>query len=187
METHTHLALITGALRVKNKYGFPHDMESIPPIDEVALCFPTEAMLDEWLVLVDYDPLLTHYRSERDRMVRMDKEEWFDVRFEFVTVSIGEKEHPWRIEAMVVLEGEAPLHDALLKLTKGSPGIIHASYKLDTEDEYDIEMEALETELGMRRMATYRNDYGRFSYWRPGSFPVGPGVHLKPRVNLRDS
>lgn len=89
--------------------------------------------------------------------------------------------HPderWRIESMIKLGGHnaSPLHDHALAITKGEPAIIHASFKLPTEAQYERAI------TGQRTMPTlsYRNSYGRFSYfgWLP--------PYIKPRVNLRD-
>lgn len=186
-----HLALFTAVSRVKNQFGYYNDTHNMPPIDEVALCFPNQDQLQEWIEFVKDDPLLSHYRSERDTMHREDKSEWFDVRFEFISVNVKEDDHPWRIEAMAVTGGYAPLHDTMLKVSKG-PGVIHASYKLtnpkgSAEAVYDEELIHLEASENMVMAAAYYNDYGRFSYWRPPHPSHGGGPFLKPRVNLRDS
>lgn len=113
----------------------------------------------------------------------------FKVRFEFFRGQLDETEHralPWRVEAMTVLDGMAPLH------ADPNGRVVHASYKLGSLRDYTNELGRLEKEFGLKPVAHYRNAYGRFSYWENGDFPWGgsgsdKGILLKPRVNLRDA
>jgi hypothetical protein len=105
----------------------------------------------------------------------------FDVRFEFLRLPLtGSREgfRDWRIEAMCVLDGNAPLHSQHIERF-GDPCIVHASFKLDDEGEY-AKAKAELSEFGFPFCAEYSNSYGRFSYWNAGRY------YLKPRVNLRD-
>lgn len=193
MRPDEHIALMAAAIRTYNGQGFQHSvLHANPnPIDEVAILFADEAQLEDWLDnYADKDHMLEHYRSERDQMMRLDvryRETW-NVRFEFLHVTIREhQENPWRIEAMVVLDGKAPLHQAMTAACQGRPAIIHASYKLPDSPTYAEECLRLWDE-GMHSHATYMNSYGMFSYWH-GEQDQRPltNVLLKPRVNLRDS
>ena len=165
-------------------------------IDEISVLFQNESDLDLFKDTVTRSEwnFIVHSRSEKDWMRRLDAgrrgntDEEFDVRFEFFMVgpaSVPQDQWNWRIEAMCVVGGEAPLHFNALGMY-GSGAIFHASYKLplnDGEPErlmYDRAVDDLGAH-GWRCRAAYENSYGRFSYW-------GDGLpYLKPRCNLRDS
>lgn len=171
-------------------------------IDEVSVLFASN---DELMRFVDYaksvgmDNFNTVYR---DTMVQLQGNSEhhvpnmagpaFDVRFEFLR-SPGAV---WRIEAMAVLDGKAPLHKRALasahELGAGRMTLIHVSWKCETPGAYERCKEALanpdqavsegraEPVGAVPLMAEYQNSYGRFSYF-------GTRVpYLKPRVNLRD-
>lgn len=161
------------------------------PIDEIALLFARQS---EMLTFAEQVKLMGGARIgsvPNDTMVRQDQVNMnFNVRFEFVRI------HPeWRIEAMCVLWGKAPLHTRALELY-GSGCIVHASYKLQTRMGYDQHtgygydvrvlnpagcMDPADIKGDPAMEAEYQNSYGRFSYWQHGTYPF-----LKPRVNLRD-
>lgn len=162
-------------------------------IDEMAILLPTEKALDA--MLETWQPFNS---VPEDKMVRLDTdhEEAFVVRFEFLKVSgvFG------RIEAMTVLEGEAPLHAKALEETNGAPTLIHASFKtawagneLARRRTYDQAKRRLTVARdriagsdgppSVTMAAEYRNSYGQFSYWKVDGIP---DLYLKPRVNLRD-
>jgi hypothetical protein len=146
------------------------------PIDEISLLFKYQHELlqfrDEAIALGAF-----HFNSVvRDRMDREDvAHSNFDVRFEFLRI-----EDDWRIEAMCPMWGTYPLHAAELR-KNGSGCVMHASYKLPTEEDYFVHIGGLDSTLSFG--ASYRNSYGRFSYW---SDPVSKFPWFKPRVNLRD-
>lgn len=150
-------------------------------MDEVALCFHNEEALIEF---VEHAKRLglEHFNSvPYDTMKRQDKlGEEFGVRFEF----LRHPEREWRIEAMAVIDGEAPLHkEALDKY--GAPCIVHLSYKCEDLDAYQMEVRRMFNDRGATKVAEYSNSYGMFSYWRPhGQQSMLP--YWKPRVNLRD-
>lgn len=163
-------------------------------IDEISILFQTEAHLNGFLEYGRCKSYIEHRRSEKDWMKRLDAgrrgntDEEFDVRFEFFQVgpaSVPSTDWNWRIEAMCVLEGEAPLHFNALAMY-GTGCVFHASYKLPLQDGeperamYERAVDDLGAH-GWRMRAAYENSYGRFSYW-------GDGLpYLKPRCNLRDS
>lgn len=152
-------------------------------IDEVSLLFTTEADLidfTKWCIVNGID----NFNTTGDEMVRMDTDhgldESFHVRFEFLRVPGA----PWRIEAMCVLDGAAPLHFAHLA-EHGDGCVVHASWKEANLTTYNRVKEGLRAEGGglvhaVPFHAEYRNSYGQFSYWGTGPF------YFKPRVNLRD-
>lgn len=112
----------------------------------------------------------------------------FKVRFEFLKMP----EFPWRIEAMCVLDGVAPLHEEALR-RMGEGCVIHISWRAapnGDKDGYERHRAVLDSvvvgkpqeNLGLVALAEYENSYGRFCYYgAPGKPP-----YLKPRVNLRD-
>lgn len=147
--------------------------------DEVSLLFSKPAELEdfkEWAVAQG----LEHFNSvQRDQMVRQDKAQAFGVRFEFLRLP----NRPWRIEAMCILEGCAPLHEEALRRS-GEGCVVHLSYKCRDLQTYQEHVRSLWDE-GRIKKAEYRNSYGMFSYWVPTGSELRP--FLKPRVNLRDS
>ncbi len=152
--------------------------------DEIAIVFPTPNMLTEFVEKVTYESgvhRLEHFNSvQRDLMTRQDVPETFNVRFEFLRRRKDLMN--WRIEAMCVLDGNAPLHAAALEESGGRPAVIHASYKLGSPIEYEEEKLRLVQSEGREMVAEYANSYGMFSYYN-----FGLPFYVKPRVNLRDS
>lgn len=189
MEATEHIALMAAAIHTYNGFGFDHSVMQMKqfPIDEVAILFADEAQLDEWLGFAEKDHMLRHDRTEHDTMHRNDtrRAQAWRVRFEFLQVTLHADAPTWRIEAMVVLGGRAPLHQAMLAATEGRPAIIHASYKLPGVDAYHEEVQRLMSN-GMTMQAGYTNSYGVFSYWNSGDGAPVTNVYLKPRINLRD-
>lgn len=151
--------------------------------DEIAIVFPTPNSLTEFVEKVTYESgvhRLEHFNSvQRDLMARQDSPQTFNVRFEFLRRRNDLLN--WRIEAMCVLDGVAPLHEAALEESGGRPVVIHASYKLASLAEYEEEKKRLADLDGREMAAEYVNSYGMFSY-----FDFGLPFFMKPRVNLRD-
>lgn len=139
-------------------------------VDEVAILFKDSAVLSDFVAWCVREGVDNFNSVERDTMRRQDTDGQFDVRFEFLRIPGMD----WRIEAMCVLDGMAPLHDS-----QADGSIIHASYKLEDAWAYANHQTKLNGGL-IKRQAEYVNSYGRFSYWGPGA------PYLKPRVNLRD-
>lgn len=159
-------------------YELYHGIMLYHDIDEISLLFGSEQELEQFLALAE--PHVDHFNSvPRDRMWRDDGEEeqWFDVRFEFLRIPT----YMWRIEAMCVLDGSAPLHAQKLR-DRGRGCVVHASYKLPDEATYYAHKSIVKDVSGRTADAEYHNSYGRFSYWNV----LGGRFYLKPRVNLRD-
>lgn len=151
--------------------------------DETSLLFATPEELDGFKLWAIQSGLECFNTVDRDRMVRLDKgaTEGFDVRFEFMRLP-GAAGGDWRIEAMCVLGGQAPLHEEHLA-AHGTGKPVHVSFKCEDENRYRV-MKRTMADDGFQSIpfhAEYQNSYGRFSYWG-----VGPW-YLKPRVNLRDA
>lgn len=150
-------------------------------IDEMAFVFATPKELDRFVL----DAKAENFNSVKsDQMVRQDRQQSFEVRFEFLQGS----KVPFRIEAMCVLSGDAPLHARHLHV-HGSGSLVHASWKCGWQEMYDAEKERMRPCSFFQ--AEYRNSYGMFSYWKMredvrSRGALGP-LFLKPRVNLRDS
>ena len=156
-----------------------------PSIDEVALLFHSSVALDAFVR--DLPPTVEVFnRVPCDIMKRQDMLGSFQVRFEFIRFERG---HPlrfltdgdWRIEAMCVLEGDAPLHRQKIAMSETLPTVIHWSYKLPNLDAYQGAVRAHRA-AGESMRAEYSNSYGMFSYFGSNGAP-----YLKPRVNLRDA
>lgn len=170
------------------QYGLDVNTSIRTDIDEMSLLFLHEKDLETFLMFAQEDRTVDHFNSVlRDTMVRQFEDspepgmvrdpQSFDVRFEFLRL----EGCTWRIEAMCVLGGTAPLHSAALR-ERGDGCVIHASFKTADEQQYrDACLGLTEATDGMA--AEYRNSYGLFSYWR---VPEIGDVWLKPRVNLRD-
>lgn len=155
-------------------------------IDEVSLLFATDAQLTQF-VSAAVKLGMEHFNGVLDTLERQDEEGVFGVRFEFLRWPGSD----WRIEAMCVAGSVAstdlsiaPLHSAALEEMGFEPVVIHASFKVGDEGEYESARDALDNRFravgGMR--AEYQNTYGRFSY-----FGDGTSYYFKPRVNLRDN
>lgn len=167
-------------------------------IDEMSILLTNQDMnaYKEIAETVELDPsrrtpYMKWFNGTRDTMTMTDGAGGepiasFDVRFEFYRGVLDEPEHrelPWRVEAMAVLGGFAPLH------SEPMGRVVHASYKLSDAGEYDMELARLR-KLGMTPVAYYANSYGQFSYWTDAGLPYSAGeapILLKPRVNLRDA
>lgn len=147
-------------------------------IDEVSLLFETEGKLDDFIRGAKQDCNAEHFNSVIDHMVmqysardnEMEGYNSFDVRFEFLRIPHCD----WRIEAMTVLRGYAPLHSQHLQHL-GNGCVMHASYKPES---YQKERRNLDELMDFR--AEYRNSYGVFAYYNFGLW------YVKPRRNTRD-
>lgn len=147
-------------------------------IDEVSVLCGTPQLLDKfvgWAIDIGYE----HFNSvpldvmrRQDQLLRKQK---FEVRFEFLRIP-GEN---WRIEAMCIPKGSAPLHSQHQK-SHGDPSVVHASFKCINVEDYQRVKTMFRGFNTMPYGAEYRNSYGVFSYWQIGSY------YMKPRVNLRD-
>jgi hypothetical protein len=148
--------------------------------DEVSLLFADEEKLVDFQHEC-YRNGIVHFNSvHRDTMVRTDRQgERFVVRFEFFRLI----HRPWRIEAMCIIDGDAPLHEESIA-TNGNGAPFHLSYKLPTLDSYEEQRNVLHDQGKMTLAAEYENSYGRMSYW---SNDGDRGPYIKPRVNLRDT
>jgi hypothetical protein len=159
-------------------------------VDEVALVFGDERRLEDFVDWCIRVPELDNFNSVQQDTMHMTHNEMtefptqdFDVRFEF----LSHEDWDWRIEAMCVLSGSAPLHtQALEEYGEGAP--IHVSWKCDTLEDYQARVRTLDhpaspTFQKLPRLAEYTNSYGRFSYF--GALNILP--YFKPRVNLRDT
>lgn len=171
--------------------------------DEVSLLFATPEELEEFRLWSVKDISMDNFARVESDVCFLTSSDWrevvtseyvtpmdteaFVVRFEFLRVPGAD----WRIEAMCVLDGKAPLHEAWLE-KYGSGCVVHVSYKCASRAQY-----AYHCATGPQSRywasqpawrASYANSYGRFSYYQHDAFNYG-GVSwlLKPRVNERDA
>lgn len=147
--------------------------------DEVSLLFRDKKSLDKFTKDMKGRGLWFNESFESQQNTATD--EWeFDTEFQF---SLPYMNASWRIEAMRVECGHAPLHQRHIE-GHGAPSVVHVSWKAPTREEYLLEKVAL-FEEGMTFHAEYENSYGIFSYWSFEKDNVF--MYYKPRVNVRDS
>lgn len=172
--------VVQNAIHVRSLIQFHMDTEWQLPykIDEISVLWKFKGTLEaftEWCVAQQVE----HFNAKvLDRCYRNEiglRSTWFDVQFEFLRLPT----HPWRIEAMAVLKGRAPLHEAQLR-ERGEGCVMHASFKVPDEEALKEAYQNL-AKTGFVNIAEYRNSYGLFSYWQGAGF-----TWIKPRVNLRD-
>lgn len=149
-------------------------------IDEVAVLCETPDMLDRFVnmaVLRGADNFNSVEHDVMKRQGRTFRRGRFDVKFEFLRFPGKD----YRIEAMTVLKGSAPLHSQHRERF-GAPSVVHASFKCSDPFGYADVIERLHA-VGpaLPFCAEYSNSYGVFSYWNVGKY------FLKPRVNIRDA
>lgn len=181
--TYAEMAKQSGSWQRRAQYEVDTIHQFKANIDEVALLFAGPSELNAWVTWAKGQGY-EHFGSiEQDRMVRLDQEGQFDIRFEFLRL----EGFPFRIEAMTVLDGQAPLHEeALGKFSNGS--VIHVSWRAapngDAEgyQRHRAVLEAGGTHGALSMLAEYENSYGRFAYYGEQGRPP----YFKPRVNLRD-
>lgn len=147
-----------------------------PVVDEVSLLFKEKEELERFVFWAVNEKNLSNFASRKDTLYRLDKREQFNVQFEF----LRDPSKKYRIEAMCVLDGKAPLHEHKTHLF-GEISVMHVSFKCDSLEEYFKSMDMLHQD-GWDFFAQYVNDYGLFSYFRM----QGNSIYLKPRLNLRD-
>lgn len=142
-------------------------------IDEVSMVYDDPDHLMDFVTWAVEVEGMEHFNKRvMDRMHRLDVpgDEWFDVRFEF----LRPKDQHFRIEAMCIGEGSAPLHEAALAID-GPGTCVHASYK---PRGYGTHVVRLNRVLSLE--AEYSNAYGLFSYWS------GLSTYVKPRLSFAD-
>lgn len=173
-----------------------HEMDTVHlvkcKIDEAALLFSDPGQLNEWLTWAKGQGYEHIGSIERDHMrcrnlwspaglnMAPHHSPGFQVRFEFLHL----EGFPFRIEAMCVLSGDAPLHERVLA-KYGEGAVVHLSWRAAPNGDADGYMRhrlVLQDSAHMKPMAEYENSYGRFCYY--GEIDKPP--FLKPRVNLRD-
>jgi hypothetical protein len=169
---------------------FDHQLFLKAHLSEIAVIFPNEEDLYTFVTAREKEGMQT-FNGQRDLMRcqagKADIQDTsFNVLFEFLNMPGDD----WRIEAMCVTSGFAPLHrDQLGRisgLASNKPATMHVSWKHETIDEYEHFKaimrgdNQLELVTPLELSAEYVNSYGVFSYWRYGD------LYLKPRVNLRD-
>lgn len=179
------------ALSMRSVMQFEFDTELFVPhiIDEISVCFKHAGMMDrfvDWAVNGGAEHFNAHVVDRMWRIAilppspqdvdRVEVPEWFDVQYEFLHLP---GHQTWRIEAMQVLSGMAPLHDAAMQGRDAA--IVHASFKVPTLEHMHVAEHQL-ARAGLRSLAGYRNAYGVLSYWKGRH-----DVYVKPRVNLRDA
>lgn len=175
---------------VLERLGFPEgtyvdEIAYMTADHETANIFLREAVMTDGCVHfnsatdhVHTEPLMTHY----------------NVLYDFLTVPLPYLNgHEVRIEAMHLIDGFSPLHEAERHNMRRDSGIlsgIHASFRCPDEEQYGAALHRLRMR-GWEAAQRCSSTYGRFSYWKPTDPDTwvgdGPHLYLKPRVNLRDA
>lgn len=150
-------------------------------IDEVSVLFSDPSVLSDFVEWAKRKGL-THFNSVDDSCYSERFEPHsYRVRLDFLSFP----DLPWRIEAMCILSGDAPLHRIHLeKYGNGCP--VHASFKCKDQQHYeDVKQYLLSPASGVNLvpMVEYRNAYGLYAYF---GGPETDRFYVKPRVNLRD-
>lgn len=156
-------------------------------VDEVSLLFQWGHELDRFVNAAKYLGL-EHFNSvPSDTMIRTGVSEGFIVRFEFLRIPKVD----WRIEAMQIIAGLAPLHRERLRKS-GAGCVVHASFKCEDVQDYadakaQLRQRRVHFETRLESAAEYSNSYGIFSYWQSERGSLLQRPYFKPRVNLRDT
>lgn len=162
-------------------------------VDEMSIVFSLPHALEgfvQWAKEIGYehfntvvkdDVTLVDHSPAFDNLEPNEANNGFQVRFEFLRITGA----PWRIEAMCILGGHAPLHaNALDEFGEGA--CIHASFKERDSDTFKARKRSMANPgngfKALEFLAEYRNSYGRFAYFGKAGLPP----YIKPRINLRD-
>lgn len=175
-------------------------------VDEVSLLFADPEELEAFRLWAIEEGRMNNFaRVENDFAICIGADWWepvtsetalpvrpiesFAVRFEFLRLRAAQ----WRIEAMCILSGDAPLHKEWLE-RYGSGCVVHVSYKLPSRDAYEQHLrrgpQCSQWPDQPAFRAAYGNSYGRFAYYQHDNFEDSIGRNawfLKPRVNERDA
>lgn len=152
------------------------------PFDEVSLLF---GIREEFLRFCDEaNERGLHFNGVVEHQQQIGGEEKFTTNFEFIWPY---PDADWRIEAMFVASGDAPLHRRFLTDSYSDVAVVHVSWKEQGPEEYFASRIEMEYNMGMELAREYRNGYGRFAYYPV----VGPEhgrllTYIKPRINERD-
>lgn len=159
-------------------------------IDEMSVLFTDPIRAHTWVTAAVRIPGVTLFNSAQDRVRTAPIRSDYSVHYWFLTVPEEHaKVQPWRIEAMYAHPG-SPLHDSILRplaASHGDGGVMHASFKCASEEEYATANRVLQ-DNGYECAQRCESSYGRFGYWYPLELEhTAVATALKPRVNLRDA
>ena len=153
------------------------------PFDEVSLLFGIQ---EEYIRFCDEaNDRGLHFAGVKEHQRQVGGEEEFFTQFEFVWPY---PDAEWRIEAMLVLGGTAPLHRRFMRKAYSDVGVVHVSWKEPDAESYFGSRIEMEYSMGLELAREYRNGYGRFAY-----YPIHAPEHgnlltyIKPRINERDT
>lgn len=168
---------------VLQRLDLPHQ------IDEIAFMFADRHLLDLFTreaVMVDGCLM---FNAADDHVHTLPLGTCYDVEYRFFSVPLSflPSIEQVRIEAMRMVRGFSPLHQA--EAMANGWGAVHASFKCQNEEEYGAVTHRLR-ERAWEVAQKCDSTYGKFSYWKPldgDELGDGPYLYLKPRVNLRDT
>jgi hypothetical protein len=164
----------------------------LPFLDEVAILVPNEGHAASLVQRLVSEPGYEYFNTTKGVVHTYPFHTTYQVQYHFVRTPRN-----YRLEIMHLRYEEAgragfsPLHMAMWR-PNGVPEkqdgtnaypVVHVSYKLPNQEQYDAELEWL-TRTGSVQGMSCRSEYGRFSYWLPHCAEML--LWLKPRVNLRD-
>lgn len=151
-------------------------------LDEVALLLPEGGEGKDWFEMMlgrVGKRGISYFNTAEDTVGCEPLPSTYRVRYDFFLTDLGP-----RLELLRILSGHSPLHHLYSVASGRDAAVVHASFKLPTQPDYDQVLMDLR-EKGWVCGQSCVSAYGRFSYWRTvGS--DGPLLWLKPRVNLRD-
>lgn len=161
-------------------------------IDEMSVLFTAPERAHTWVSAAVRIPGVVLFNTAHDQVQTAPIRSDYSVHYWFLSSPFAEGYEPgeerWRIEAMYAHPG-SPLHDSIMKPLRAAEcdgGVMHASFKCDTEEEYANANRVLQ-DNGYECAQRCQSTYGRFGYWYPlDAHHDAVITALKPRVNLRD-
>lgn len=184
--TRTPVANLAERVRRTVKFfdGFLAEAGIDSHIDEIAVMFNEEEQKFDWLKSALAEEGVFAFNHATDHVNTSPLETSYSVEYTFLQSNALK----WRIEAMRLLAGFSPLHEAMQR--RGAPWqehVVHASFKVHSPREWLKVVQILNTEGTNAQMC--HSTYGRFGYWLLNEDILPPGVerlYLKPRLNERD-
>lgn len=153
-------------------------------VDEIALWFKDMATLNMFasrLVRLDGFEI---FGGDSDEVQTRPIHSKYQVEYTFMRTP-----SEYRLELMTVPYGFSPMHALMSHVARTEPHssalyVVHASFRVQTEEEYANVVHTLKR-TGYEMAMSCTSSYGQFSYFDNYVFDGTP--HLKPRLNTRDA
>jgi hypothetical protein len=151
-------------------------------IDEMAICFFEDMQVFHFISVAVRNGWVLFNQAD-DTVATAPLRSTYEVRYWF----LRKEGVPYRVEAMLIVKGHSPYHTWLrtsrAQRMGGAGRLAHASFKVETEEEYANAAHHLTKQMTMDVWQHCQSSYGRFSYLGLEDGVMPP---IKPRVNLRD-